>query len=299
MQNLTILIVTFSTEKKLIINCLNSIHKKFKVIIIENSKKFKYKNFFLKKYSNIQIFCTGKNLGYGGGNNFGLKKVTTKFALILNPDTVLDNHFYLNYQNVIKNKDFSLMGCQYKFDKIFMPGGFFDKKKDQSFKKKFYILKNNNLNTVEWISGCAILVNLKKFQKRNIFDENFFLYFEEYDLCRQLLKKGEKILLSKKLKVHHLGYKSSSSQKKDFKEEAKKLRDWHWMWSYFYYHKKNFGYLYAVYVSFGKLLKALIKSIFFSLLLNNEKKYKYLYRFLGLISSIFGSSSYYRGKYFK
>jgi hypothetical protein len=46
MQNLTILIVTFSTEKKLLINCLNSIHKKFRVIIIENSKKFKYKNFF-------------------------------------------------------------------------------------------------------------------------------------------------------------------------------------------------------------------------------------------------------------
>ena len=143
------------------------------------------------------------------------------------------------------------------------------------------------------------MVNLKKFKKRNIFDENFFLYFEEYDLCKQLTNKSKKILLSKKLKVHHLGYMSSSSKKKDFKVEAEKLRDWHWMWSYFYYHKKNFGYLYAVYVSFGKLLKALIKSIFFSLLLNNEKKYKYLYRFLGLISSIFGSSSYYRGKYFK
>ena len=299
MQNLTIIIVTFSTEKKLLINCLNSINKKFNIIIIENSKKFKHKNFFLKKYSNIQIYCTGKNLGYGGGNNFGLKKVTTKFALILNPDTILDENFYLNYQNVVKNKDFSLIGCQYKFDKIFMPAGFFDKKKNYNFKKRFDLLKKRNLNKVEWIVGCAILVNINKFQKRNIFDENFFLYFEEYDLCMKLKKLHKKIFLSRKLKVHHLGYKSSSSKKNDFKEDAEKLRNWHWMWSYFYYHKKNFGFLYAFYTSFGKLLKSLIKLIVFSLLLDNQNKNKYLYRFLGLTSSILGKNSYYRGKYFK
>ena len=93
-------------------NCLNSIDRTVKVILIENSHKFKDKNFFLNKYSNLKIFCSGKNLGYGGGNNYGLKKINTQYALILNPDTVLDKYFFKNIKLILNNQSFSLIGCE-------------------------------------------------------------------------------------------------------------------------------------------------------------------------------------------
>ena len=91
-NNLTVVIVTYLTEKKILLNCLQSIDKKTKVIIVENSKSFKHKNYFLKIFPNIEIVCTGLNLGYGKGNNFGLKRVKTDYALILNPDIICEKN---------------------------------------------------------------------------------------------------------------------------------------------------------------------------------------------------------------
>jgi len=111
-SNLTIIIVTFLTSKQTLLNCLNSIDKKIKVILVENSSKFKYQNFFQNKFKNLKIFCSGKNLGYGGGNNFGLKKVNTNYALILNPDTILDKSFFKNLNSLLDNKKFLIIGCE-------------------------------------------------------------------------------------------------------------------------------------------------------------------------------------------
>ena len=100
--NLTIVIVTYLTNRKILLDCLKSIDKNFKVIIVENSKQFKDKKFFLKKFNNIEIVCTGLNLGYGKGNNFGLEKVQTDYALILNPDVVCKNDFFDKISRIIK-----------------------------------------------------------------------------------------------------------------------------------------------------------------------------------------------------
>ena len=126
--DLTILIVTFSTEKKILLNCLNSINRKVKVIIVENSNNFKYKDFFISKFSNVKIYTTGKNLGYGEGNNFGLKLIKSKYVLILNPDTVLDKTFFDNIYSLLKNNNFSIIGCSTP-DMNYIPGGYFEKKK--------------------------------------------------------------------------------------------------------------------------------------------------------------------------
>jgi N-acetylglucosaminyl-diphospho-decaprenol L-rhamnosyltransferase len=293
-NNLTIVIVTYLTNKDILLNCLESIDKNFKVLIVENSKKFLNKNFFLKKFPNLEIICSGKNLGYGKGNNFGISKVKTDYALILNPDTILENNFFTNVKNIIKKKNFFIIGCQYKNDKIFMPAGYFEVKKNKKFRKNFFIKKIKKLTKVDWVVGCAMLLNLNKFNKRSIFDENFFLYFEEFDLCKSIKNNNGSIYLSSELKVHHLGFKSSFSTNAKLKIEANKLKDWHWMWSYFYFYKKNYNYFYALYKVIGKLVKSFFKSIFYLIILDKENRNKYLYRFLGLFFSIIGKKSNYR-----
>lgn len=297
LNNLTVIIVTYLTQKKILLECLNSISKEVKIKIIENSENFEFKKEILNKFSNVEIACTGKNLGYGNGNNFGLKLTQTDFALILNPDLVCDNNFFSNLNSILqKNRDFSIIGCQYMYDKVFMPAGFFDSKKNNVFKKKF---KNNEivpLEKVDWVTGCSMLINLKQFENKEIFDKNFFLYFEEFDLCKSIIDKGNNVFTSSDLKIHHLGFQSSLGNDLENSKRANRMREWHWMWSSFYFYKKNYGLLKAFMEMSGKFFKSFFKLIFYSLTFQNIKKDKYLHRFLGILNAMIGNPSSFRDK---
>ena len=298
LKDLTIIIVTFNTPEKIILDCLRSINNnEVNILIIENSNNFSHKNKIKSEFSNVDIICTGKNLGYGKGNNFGFKHIKSEFALILNPDVICDKDFFHNISYVIKEvQDFSIIGCQYLSDKIFMPAGFFDKEKNEKFIKDF---KDNNIKEttkVEWVTGCSMLLNLNKFENKEIFDKNFFLYFEEFDLCKSLIDKKMNIFTTSKLKINHLGFKSSLSEDQIENSEAINLRDWHYMWSSFYFYRKNFGYTYASKKLLGKLFKSFFKMVFYLITFQKENKNKYLYRFLGLFSSMIGKPSNFRGK---
>ena len=140
-----------------------------------------------------------------------------------------------------------------------------------------------------------MLVDLKKFSNKNIFDKNFFLYFEEFDLCKSIVRSGGKIYTSRELKIHHLGFKSSLNENEIENLKIINLKDWHYMWSSFYFYKKNYNFIYALIKLSGKLFKSFIKMIFYSITLQIDNRNKYLFRFLGLINSILGRPSDYRG----
>ena len=137
MKNLTIVIVTYRTPEKIILDCLQSIDSEIKVLIVENSENFNLKDKILSKFSNVEILCTGKNLGYGCANNYGISLAKTDYILILNPDVICAKDLFSNISDLIlKTQDFSIIGCQYLHDDVFMPAGFFDKRK-----KFFNLLK--------------------------------------------------------------------------------------------------------------------------------------------------------------
>src|SRR6056300_923155 len=293
LNNLTVIIVTYLTQKKILLEFLSSISKEVKIKIIENSENFEFKKEILNKFSNVEIVCTGKNLGYGNGNNFGLKLTQTDFALILNPDLVCDNNFFSNLNSILqKNRDFSIIGCQYMYDRVFMPAGFFDSKKNKKFKNNEIV----PLEKVDWVTGCSMLINLKQFKNKEIFDKNFFLYFEEFDLCKSIIDKGNNVFTSSDLKIHHLGFQSSLGNDLENSKRANRMREWHWMWSSFYFYKKNYGLLKAFMKLSGKFFKSFFKLIFYSLTFQNIKKDKYLHRFLGILNAIIGNPSSFRDK---
>ncbi len=295
LSDLTVIILTYNTSEKILLNCLETIDKNVKVLIVENSDFFKHKDLVNKNFSNIEVICTGENLGYGKGNNFGIKHASTNYILILNPDVTCDHNFFSNILEVTNEvKDFTIIGCQYLNDRIFMPAGFFNRLKNKKFSSQF---KNNEIKSfskVEWVTGCSMLINLNEFEDKKIFDENFFLYFEEFDLCKSLSKIGKKVFTSNKLKVHHLGFKSSLSE--NHKENLRKIniKNWHYMWSSFYFYKKNYSFFYALFKLSGKFIKSFFKIIFYTATFQKQNKDKYLYRFLGLLNSILGNPSNFR-----
>ena len=270
-KDLTIIIVTFKSEKK-IANCLKSIPPQIKVIIIENSNNINFKKNIENQFSNSECILMGENKGYAAANNAGLKLVKTRYALVLNPDTILDENAVKNFlTSAKKNDEFWLMG----------PAN--DQKKKINF-------DNNGLAEVENLKGFAIFFNISKF-KEKFFDEKYFLYFEEIDLCKSVKKENGKIFLDKSIKIIHQG---AGSVDDICEEELEKNRNWHWMWSTFYYHKKYKGFILALILVFPKLLSATIKVLIFSLIFNKKKRNIYFCRLSGLFNSILGNKSWYR-----
>ena len=295
LEKLTIIIVTYKTSKETLINCLKSIDSSIKVKIIENSSKFEFENEVLANFQNTQIVCTGDNLGYGKGNNFGLNIVETEYALILNPDLICEKDFFLNLsKNIETIEDFTLIGSQYVDDNQSLPAGFFDTSRNNDFKNRFNSKNIELIEKVDWIKGFSVLVNLKKFQNKKIFDENYFLFFEEIDLCKSIIDKGENIYTCRNLKIHHLGFQSSSVKNDIEKKSLNRVREWHWMWSSCYFYKKNYGLIFAIKKMFSKFLKSLFKMIYYSITFQKNNREKYFYRFSGILSSFSNKPSSFR-----
>ena len=294
LDNLTLVILTYKTGKEILDNCLSSIDKNIKIIVVENSTYFENQKYFEDKYKNIKIILTEKNLGYAGGNNCGLNMVKTKYALIFNPDIICEKNFFSSIQKYLDGKlDFSIIGTSFAEQSDYHTAGFFDNKKNL---KEANFLNEFNLYDVDWVSGCSLLLNLNNFDDEKIFDENFFLFFEENDLCFRVKSKGGKIFMSTDLKITHLGFKSSLASLEKYKFEFSKLRNWHYMWSFYYYHKKNYGMITALKKSTSRLLRYFMKFIFYSLVFDKKNKILYFCRFSGLINSICNKKSSFRIK---
>ena len=252
-EKITIIINTFKSEEK-IYNCLDSIPNTYKVVVVENSKNSEFKNKIEEKYSNVECILAGDNLGYAKGNNLGLSTVNSKYALILNPDAKLEKNTLRNFFiTASKIKDFSIIGPA-KQDEL--------NENDISSEKEDFFEVNE-------LKGFAMFLNMKQFKEIGFFDENFFIYLEEIDLCKRLRKENKKIYLDKNIIIHHLGGRSHDSS---INFEMELSRNWHWMWSTFYYNRKHYGYFYSLVKISGKFLSSLINLIFFSIIFKNKKR---------------------------
>ncbi len=279
LNNITFIIVSFKSEK-IIDDCLKSLPKNSKIIVIENSNNYNLKKSLELKYDNIEVLISENN-GMGASNNLGILKSETKFAYVLNPDVKFKKDTFENLiADAVKITDFAILtpiNSDIKFP-------------------NFKILKQNkNINdsiiSVDSIDGFSMLINKEKFINQKFFDENIFLYLENDDLCRRVKKNGQKIFVIKNSIIDHKG-SSSSSIKND--PEFEYLRNWHWMWSKYYYNKKHYGMLIALIKIFFNLVSAMFKYVFYSLTLNNYKKNIFKMRISGILNSILGNKSKYR-----
>ena len=119
------------------------------------------------------------------------------------------------------------------------------------------------------------------------------MYLENNDLCKRMLENNESIYVIPKSKIVHFGAKAVGDE---FFNEVELSRNWHWMWSTFYFNKKHYGYFFALKKTYRKLITSMIKFLFFTLTFNSIKKKIYFMRFSGLYNSIIGKKSWYRAK---
>jgi len=265
-KNITFIIVSFRSDN-VIQKCIESISPNCKVIVVENSQNTSIKKYLEKKFSNVRVLITGENLGYGRGNNLGISKVKTKYAFILNPDAYLEKNTLkeLNNTKCILQEEFSILS----------PIIYDNKKYYKSFNGK-----EKNFIEVDFVKGFAMLLNLEKINFNEIFDKKIFLFLEEIDLCKRIKESGGKIYIACKGKIYHNAKESSGNE-----FEIELCRNWHWMWSLYYYNFKHFGMFSAYKITLYKFISSLLK-ILLSIILMKKKKYLlHKYRLLGLINA--------------
>jgi len=281
-QNLSIVIVTFKSEK-VIDKCINSISKDIPIIVVENSSNIDFKNYLESKYKNVKCFLTNNNLGMGAGNNIGIKLAQTEYVFAINPDTTLEPNTLEEIFSASKElKDFSILS-PISSDAKFPNYGIIKKKK---------ILKNSDiLLEVDYVDGFAMIFKKKNFKQDHFFDENIFMYLENDDLCINVKKNGGLIFIAKKAKINHEGAKAVDPK---FFNEVELSRNWHWIWSKFYFNKKNFGIFKAIRVCILTYISSVLKFSFYSIIKNNFKKRIYFNRASGFYNALLGKASWYR-----
>ena len=288
-QNLSVVIVTFMSDE-VIHDCIQSISSEIKIIVIDNSNNRIFKESIEKKYKNVECYLSPRNIGMGAGNNLGLKKVKTDYAFILNPDVVLEENTI--DEIIYASKDIESFGI---IAPISNKENYPNYKLDQETN---FLYSEINPFKVNVIDGFALLLNLKKlnqiddFKNFNYFDENFFMYLENDDLCKKIIDNKENIYVIPKSKINHLGGKAVNNK---YEYQVELSRNWHWIWSKFYFNKKHFGFFVAFYKGLPTFLSASLKFLFYYFV-NDRKKNIYLHRALGFISALFGKNSYFRPK---
>jgi GT2 family glycosyltransferase len=266
-KNITFVIVCFKSSH-IIEKCIQSINSNIKIIIVENSDNLVAKKYLENKFLNVEVIIAKQNLGYGKGNNFGISKVKTQYAFILNTDAILEKNCLSELSKAQTNlkDDFTILAPN-----LLNNYGYFSSQKNNL---------QNEILEVDYVKGFAILINLKKINFDQIFDENFFLFLEEIDLCKRIKNSGGKIFVALNSRIQHSGKQAS-----EYSLNIELCRNWHWMWSLFYYNYKHFGVLVAYKTTISKFFSSIFK-LFIALVFFNKKNFLiHCYRLNGLFNA--------------
>ena len=278
--NLTVVLISHKSKKK-VLKFIENFSEKISVIVIENSADYTIKEDLNKIKKNIKLIFSENN-GYGSAINLARKSVNTDYFIVFNPDVYdVSEDILKKFLDMGKklNDEYACIGPRYI-----------------NISKKTLIQSNENkeIDTLPSISGASMFFNKKNFDLLNGFDENFFLYFEETDYCLRAKKKGLKSYQINSIKLNHDVGTSTTITNEEEEKRLNYLHNWHFIWSKFYFFKKNYGFLISIIYFLPTLIRTNIKIIYFRILSKHKKRMKYQIRYNGLISSIKGLKAYKR-----
>jgi len=256
-KDITVLIVTHNAENVLN-NFLKSLNPEFKLVIVDNASTDNTRK-IIKQYktAKFKIILNEVGVGFGSGSNLGIKCINTKFTLLINPDTTINLDAVKKlYQSAKLYKNAAILSPLHRNSKneIHIPSRqfFFNKNRDRLTIENF-----KGDTSVEHLSGAVMLFNNEKIKKIGLFDENFFLYFEDDDLCIRTKKAGFENILVFDAVIDHIA--GGSIGPPNFKNQWEKFSNM--SFSRCYIEKKYFGKLRAFKISTLIILKSILKFI--------------------------------------
>jgi len=258
--DVSISIVSYNS-KNVLKNCIESIIKttqemKIEIIIVDNNSEDGSSDFVKVNFPGVKLIENQENLGFGKAHNQAFKISKGKYFLILNPDTIIFPHAIQNMLTFMdSHQHVGVAGCKIYWDdqnNFLFPDlrihslisalfhftpfcrYFPNSKIAKWYWKSAYQVWNANIPIkVEGVTGGIMLVRREAFISAGLFDEQFFLFFEEHDLLKRMISAGWEIYYVPDAKIQH--YFQESCRKSSFDIGTV------YMQSALYYYKKHFG----------------------------------------------------------
>lgn len=246
-------------------NCLDALKKddyfkNFWVYVIDNNSSDDSQRVLQKNYSSwVHLIFNNENLGFSKANNQVLKKVKTKYSLLLNPDTIVQKDAIKNMvlfleENsqagacgaLLLNPNLTIQknGFYIKLPSVLQVLFFYTHWKKYSQRSKLlndYFwekdLSESQSTMVEQIPGACFLGRTEIFKKIHYLDEDYFLWFEDVELSWQFKKLGYKLFVVPSAKIIHIGGVSFGKWHQELKKEVRFFS------SLFIYSSKHFNFL--------------------------------------------------------
>lgn len=244
-MELSIVIVSYKV-KNLLEKNLQSIFEytkdiNFEVIIVDNNSNDGTVEMIKEKYPMVKLIASDKNLGFSKGNNLGLKESTGKYVVFMNPDMELVENSYKKILDFFKSRpEIKVLTCQLNYgDGTLQPNVKYDPdlmsqiiillklshfpyfKHHPALNK--YLAKNYNYSRfaeAKQVMGAFIIGLRSVFEKINGWDQDYWLWWEDLDICKRIRKKGTKIYYWPGTKIiHHEG--KSFEQLPSFKKQIR------------------------------------------------------------------------------
>jgi GT2 family glycosyltransferase len=227
-MDLSIIIVNWNT-KKLLVECLDSIFATtqnidFEIWVVDNHSTDGSPEMIREDFSEINLIENEKNIGFAKANNQAYQKCRGKYILLLNPDTVVENdaierlfHFLnhtpeagmvgarlLNPDKTLQSSAFPVPTLSKEFWRLFHLDYFVP---FASYSMEKWDL--DSVREVDTLLGACILIRREALDRFSLFDEEYFIYSEEVDLCTRLKKEGWKLYWLPSAVVIHYGAQST------------------------------------------------------------------------------------------
>ena len=283
-MDISIILVNYKT-KDLTINAIKSVFEKtqgidFEIFVVDNNSQDGSIEAIEKEFPNINIIKNTVNAGFGAANNIAIKQANGKYILCLNTDTLLINNaikimydFMEKEENqnvavcgsVLFNKDLTLGICGGNFPnvtEIFWKVGLRNIFKRKYLKYKLTLTADQigDQSNIDYVTGADIFFRKSVLDEVGLFDENFFMYFEETDLCKRIRDNGYDIKIIKDAKIIHLEGQSNNNilKKKKLSKQSE----------FYYFRKHRPNQIWLV-----KTLYVILYCIDWIILKNSDSKY--------------------------
>ena len=205
------------------------------VTIVDNASTDNSVQIIEKDYPEVNLIKSHTNLGFSAGNNLALKKSKADYIMLLNSDTELteksknidtlfdiiekDNSIGMITPKLLLTNGKMDMACHRGepsfIDCFFYFSGFEKIFPKVKFFTKYHLLHKdlNTIHKVDAITGACIITKLQYLKDVDFFDERFFMYADDMDLCRKYREKSYKIIYNPTVEIIHHKYKSGLQSK--------------------------------------------------------------------------------------